>query len=621
MNRVLGDVLSPWWADIRRRRQLLGAARTAGPLLCALLWTVNVARTVLPTLTGLVTGLLVSRLVSAPHDRSTLVLLVMAVCSLVLATQAVDAIGSVLGFSVSRRVDSWHRSRLVELMARPQGIEHLEDPAVQEDLASAVLKGLPGWVSYTFGTAAVGQITIVARTMGACIAAAVLARFSWELAVSLLLVVQFTRLSSRREWLAQHAVVRELASATRRANYWADVSTMPWAAKELRVFGLTAWAIGRFRALMTARTARMAAVRWRLLRRTNRMFVLLTVSVAGGLGVLAAAAASGRISTGSLAVYLGAFWGVVAANGMDVESFDVEFAGLPTLAAVDRLRARVGGPAIEGIAGAPGDARPPVVRFETVEFHYPDSSRPVLNGFDLEITPGELIALVGVNGAGKTTLTKLLTGMYQPTGGRITVDGQALSTLELSAWHEQIAVVLQEFVHYDLSIRDNVVLGAPRRDTAPSLLESVARQAGITDLVQRAPLGWDTPLARAYSEGIELSGGQWQRIALARALYAVAQGARLLVLDEPTAHLDVRAELDTFTRIADAARGASVLLISHRLSTVRRADKIVLLDGGRVVEMGRHDELVARGGAYAQMFAAQADRFGDLDLDIEAAAP
>ncbi|MGP3999537.1 ATP-binding cassette domain-containing protein [Streptomyces sp. 8N706] len=245
----------------------------------------------------------------------------------------------------------------------------------------------------------------------------------------------------------------------------------------------------------------------------------------------------------------------------------------------------------------------------------------MLSGLDLEIAPGEMIALVGVNGAGKTTLTKLLTGLYQPTGGRITVDGTPLRDLASRAWRDRITVVFQDFVQYELSLRDNVVLGAPNREADEALLADVARQAGITDLVTGTCRGWDTPLSRVFSGGTDLSGGQWQRVALARALYAAACGARLLVLDEPTAHLDVRAEIDVFSRVAAQAGEAGVVLISHRLSAVRKADRIVFLDGGVVTESGSHDELIALGGSYARMYALQADRFAEASEPDDAHQP
>ncbi|MET7607958.1 ABC transporter ATP-binding protein [Streptomyces avermitilis] len=595
----------------RQRLRLIRSAWAAGPWLFGLVWVVGLLRALLPTATGLATGWLVSRLISAPYDRGTLVTAVLVSCALILAGQVGNAVGPPLAFSTSRRVDARHRDHVAALMGTPSGLGHLEDPAVQDQLAAATMKGLPGWASYTFGTASVGQIVLVTRIAGACAAALVLARFSWAGAAALLALTLFVRTVTQREWLAQHAVVRELAPRTRRATYWADVATLPWAAKEVRVFDMGPWAVGRFRRHMRARAADVTRVHLRLMRRAGWMSALMVAGVAAVLVSLAAAAAEDRIAPGSLAVYLGALWGVVAVHGLDVESFDVEFAGLPTLAALDQLTARVGvpGPDTSPAPPASADRTAPHVRFESVEFGYASASRPVLSGLDLDIRPGELVAVVGANGAGKTTLTKLLTGLYEPTRGRVTIDGEPLTARSIEQWRRQVAFVAQDFVRYDLSLRDNVALGAPAGHADPALLAAVAAQAGLDDLVARAPSGWDTPLSPGHEGGMDLSGGQWQRVALARALFAVARGARLLVLDEPTAHLDVRAELATFARVADAASDAGVVLISHRLSTVRRADRILLLDGGRVTEEGRHDELLARGGGYAKMFAAQAHRF------------
>ncbi|QHC31826.1 MULTISPECIES: ATP-binding cassette domain-containing protein [unclassified Streptomyces] len=608
------------YADaVRQRCRLMGAAWAAGPALCCRLWAVQLVRAVLPTLGGLATGWLVSLLISAPHERGELGVAVALCCLLLLAGQAADAFAPAVEFSVSQRVDAWQRDRIADLMGRPPGIAHLEDPEVQDRLAAATLKGLPGWASYTFGTAAVGQIVLVTRVAGACLATVVLAAgFSWAWALALLASTLVVRALTRREWLAQHGTVRRLAPPARRSNYWADVAVMPWAAKEVRIFGMADWTLGRFRETTSGRAGGLARVRLGLLRRSAATSLLLASGVAAVLAALAGAAASGRITPGSLAVHLGALWGVVAVHGMDVEAFDVAFAGLPTLAGHRELHARVARTSRPTLAGTahtapprPVRGRPPHVRLEAVEFRYGPTGPRVLDRLDLEIVPGELLALVGANGAGKTTLTKLITGMYGTTGGRITVDGVPLTPDWAQDWRTQVAIVSQEPVHYDLSLRDNVLLGAPAHGVDHDLLEAVAARAGIEDLVGKAAAGWDTPLSQSHPGGMDLSGGQWQRVALARALYAVARGARLIILDEPTSHLDVRAESAAFDRVAATAGDASVLLISHRLSTVRRADRILLLDGGRITEAGRHDELVARGGTYAEMFAAQAARFGE----------
>jgi ATP-binding cassette subfamily B protein len=251
------------------------------------------------------------------------------------------------------------------------------------------------------------------------------------------------------------------------------------------------------------------------------------------------------------------------------------------------------------------------VRFEGVGFSYPESTRPVLRGLDLEIKPGELLAVVGLNGAGKSTMTKILAGLYEPVAGRVTVDGADIRDLGYEAWRTRLSVVFQDFVKYPLSARENIVLGRRglQGGDLDAALEQAARDSGFDQVLKRLPLGWDTPLSKTREHGVDLSGGQWQQVALARALFAVRNGAQVLVLDEPTAHLDVRTEFEVFARLADVAGHASVVLISHRLSTVRQADRIVLLDGGRIVESGSHDELIELGGGYAAMFAVQAERF------------
>jgi ABC-type multidrug transport system fused ATPase/permease subunit len=240
------------------------------------------------------------------------------------------------------------------------------------------------------------------------------------------------------------------------------------------------------------------------------------------------------------------------------------------------------------------------IRFHDVTFAYPRTDQPVLDGFDLTIPAGSSLAIVGQNGAGKTTLAKLLCRLYDPQGGGIEIDGVDLRHLDVAGWRSQITAVFQDFVRFELPLRDNVApAGAPDEVVLAALEEAGA--AGLADL--------DTPLARGYPGGTDLSGGQWQRVALARALCALRQGAQVVLLDEPTAQLDVRGEAEIFERILTATRDATTILISHRFSTVRHADRICVLEHGRVVELGSHDELMASGGRYRTMFDLQAERF------------
>ena len=221
---------------------------------------------------------------------------------------------------------------------------------------------------------------------------------------------------------------------------------------------------------------------------------------------------------------------------------------------------------------------------------------------------------MGENGAGKTTLVKLLCRLYEPTAGRLTADGADLRGLDPAAWRRRVAVIFQDFVHYELPARDNVgfgSLGALAGPVAAARLEAAAQRAGALDLIRGLPRGWDTVLSRRFTGGADLSGGEWQRIALARALFAVAGGAGVLILDEPTANLDVRAEAALYERFLDLTRGLTTILISHRFATVRRADRICVLAGGGIVEDGTHAALLARGGRYAELFRLQAARFAD----------
>jgi ABC-type multidrug transport system fused ATPase/permease subunit len=224
----------------------------------------------------------------------------------------------------------------------------------------------------------------------------------------------------------------------------------------------------------------------------------------------------------------------------------------------------------------------------------------VLDHFDLTIPAGSSLAIVGQNGAGKTTLAKLLCRLYDPQSGAIEIDGIDLRDLSLESWRNRVTAVFQDFTRFELPLRDNVAPGGAPDDVVRGALTS----AGAANLA-----GLDTVLARGYDGGTDLSGGQWQRVALARALCAVQLGAGVVLLDEPTAQLDVRGEAEIFDRILAATRHCTTILISHRFSTVRHADRICVLEHGRVIELGTHDELMAKGGRYSTMFDLQAQRF------------
>jgi ABC-type multidrug transport system fused ATPase/permease subunit len=239
------------------------------------------------------------------------------------------------------------------------------------------------------------------------------------------------------------------------------------------------------------------------------------------------------------------------------------------------------------------------IRFRDVTFAYPGGA-PVLEHFDLTIPAGSSLAIVGQNGAGKTTLAKLLCRLYDPQDGAIEVDGVDIRAFEIASWRARVTAVFQDFIRLERPLRDNVAPGG----ALDAAIERALHAAGATGLATL-----DTVLARGYDNGTELSGGQWQRVALARAVCAVETGRVLVLLDEPTAQVDVRGEAEIFERLLAATRHCTTILISHRFSTVRHADRICVLEHGRVVELGTHDELMAQGGRYRTMFDLQAQRF------------
>jgi ABC-type multidrug transport system fused ATPase/permease subunit len=297
--------------------------------------------------------------------------------------------------------------------------------------------------------------------------------------------------------------------------------------------------------------------------------------------------------------------GTIAFGGL---SWALDGAAAPA-AAVLRLQGTMG--TVGALALGTGAARnmpAREIRFHNVSFSYPGAEHPVLDKFDLTIPAGTSLAIVGQNGAGKTTLAKLLCRLYDPQQGAIEIDETDLREIEVNDWRSRLAAVFQDFIRFELPLRDNVApSGAP-----DEVIQAALKEAGAAQLANL-----DTILARGYQGGTDLSGGQWQRIALARALCALKQGAGVVLLDEPTAQLDVRGEAEIFERILAATRNVTTILISHRFSTVRHADRICVLEHGRVVELGTHDELMALGGRYRTMFDLQASRFETGEEGVE----
>jgi len=241
--------------------------------------------------------------------------------------------------------------------------------------------------------------------------------------------------------------------------------------------------------------------------------------------------------------------------------------------------------------------------FRNVSFSYPGTSRNILNNFNFTLTPGESVALIGENGQGKTTIVKLITRLYDPTEGCILLDGIDLREYDLADLHSEIGVIFQDFMRYEMTARENIAIGRIEMDHAADEIAYAAEKSRASEVIAKLPDGYNQILGRRFEGGVDLSGGEWQKLALAR---AYLRDAQLIILDEPTASLDARSEFEVFTRFAELTRDKMALLISHRFSTVKMASRIVVLEGGHLVEEGSHRQLMERGARYAEMFEMQA---------------
>src|ERR1700677_1111601 len=501
--------------------------------------------------------------------------------------------------------------RLAQAVCTPVGVEHLEDSGVLDQLASA-----SGELSTSRpADAPMALASAFGDRLSGFIACVVLASFRWYIGLAFFLGWSLLRPPLRRLLAERATLVRRATPELRHSWYYLGCSYRPAFAKEMRVFVLGHWILARHRDKWLAGMQPS----WRQMRRFSNRALLFGVVVAAmyvvGAGLLAPPAWHHDISLGTVAVMLPMLPSTMQVGGVSAADVTLEamLASVPDLdELVARLRVTTAGSGGESAAGRPASS----IRFEAIGYRYPSGGRPVYEGLDFDLTAGRSLALVGANGAGKTTLVALLARLREPTGGRITVDGTDLRDLDPRSWQRQVAVVNQDFGRYPLTARENIAF---RDLTADGLgeefdeaaLTRAAAAAGALDFVRALPRGWDTICAPGYRDGTDLSGGQWQRIALARALYAAARGARVLVLDEPTAQLDIRAEAAFYNRFLELTSGLTTMVISHRFATVRRADRIAVLDQGRITELGSHDELVAARGSYAEMFAMQAARFAE----------
>jgi ATP-binding cassette subfamily B protein len=653
----------------------LCAAAASGRSL--LLVTGAVVNGLLPTATLLAVAAAVAQIphipasggLSSAAGRRLVVAVTVALLSAVLA-QVVAGVQRIYAETVARRAASALRHRAMAAVERAVRAGILDDP----DLAGDVREVSDVEGRRPLDPAVIGITDALSARLGALGPLLVVGWFRWWLAILLAAAWIGTRAVLGAANRKRMTVLFGQNERLRRAHYFREFGTAPESAKEIRIFGLSAWVTERFR----DHWARTMTELWseRATARLPLTLSLLAVGVTnvGGALLLVHAAAGGEVALGAFVavaqaiVAAAGIAGLVGVPGVDRALVPVRATrtledrcaaaqpnsprtaknrasaamsrlDLPrgakdqaTAVALPRSDLRRGAKDQASAVAAPRSDLPhrgkdqasvvaelggrlpaagrPLreVRLEGARFRYRAGEHDAVGPIDLTIATGAAVALVGANGAGKTTLAKLIMGLHQPIEGRVLVDDVDLADYDQDDWWSNLGVLFQNFGRYPATVTDNIVSGARRRlpDDGVPARDRVAAQLGLAEIVDRLPHGWDTELSPAIEGGVDLSGGQWQRVALARALFAVETGARLIVLDEPTANLDVLAEVEFFDRFLELRRGVTTILISHRFPAVRSADLIVVLDGGRIVEQGTHADLMDRHGRYRSMFDLQA---------------
>ncbi|HUR76553.1 MAG TPA: ABC transporter ATP-binding protein [Acidimicrobiales bacterium] len=571
----------------------------AEPLTFVVLLVVGAVRGLAPALAAILAGRAVDAIAQGGHRLELAVVSVAAVYG---ANQIIGALTFPYQEAWGLRLVGIIEQRGLRALASPPLLDHLLDADTRRAADVAVKQQWPH--IGTFGVSCVYAMTWI---VGALAQALVLARFSPALAVATTIVWFRAGAWTRRQdqlgiWTA---IVQQ-----RFPQYLRWFGMQNEHAAEIRLFGNADWFVDRFDRL-TLDSYRDA---WRRRAASARvlgpLLVALVLGNALGIAFIARAAYGGHIRVAELAVYATVFVGLsdLALPQEWTEWMLWGASRLPSLHVLEAAAASETARVTPTISAA-ARATSPTIRFEDVTFSYPGRPEPIIRNLNLTLEGGTSLAIVGDNGAGKTTLVRLLARLHDPSSGRITIDGISMTDLDPVEWQSGVAAVFQDSIRYPFTIGENIAL-RPVRDADLALLEQAARAVGSHDVIDSLPKGWDTVMSRRLRGGLDLSGGQWQRVALSRAAFALGGGARLLILDEPTANLDVRGEAELYERFVDLARGATTVLVSHRFSTVRRADRIVVLDHGCIVEDGSHEELMRRDGRYAALFRLQAQRYG-----------
>jgi ATP-binding cassette, subfamily B, bacterial len=510
-----------------------------------------------------------------------------------------SVLGRTVGFFDALLADRFTRHvsvRVMEHAARLDLTAH-ENPSFHDQLERARVQATDRIAMvHAIGSMAQQLIVAVSLSLG------ILAFSPWLLVLLVLAVVPAFLGESHFAFLGYALNVRQTPTR-RQLDYLRVLGASKESAKELRLFGLAPYITGRYAELSDELYTQNVELARQRLWVGSLLSLVSTGSYYAAYAYVIFRTVNGDLSWGSLQFLAGS----IAGASTSIQSIFSTFSSIADQSLfltdlVQFLRVKPTIATRDDAIPAPRAIRDGF-RFEQVSFSYPGNARPIIDRMDFHLAPGERVALVGENGQGKTTLVKLITRLYDPTAGRVLLDGVDLRDYDLESLHREIGVIFQDFVRYEMTARENITVGRLEVGGDDLRIRKAARRSLAHDVIARLPARYDQLLGRRFDGGLDLSGGEWQKVALAR---AYLRDAQLLILDEPTAALDARAEFEVFDRFAELTAGKMALLISHRFSTVRMADRIVVLADGGIQEDGYHDSLMARGGRYAQLFDLQA---------------
>lgn len=575
----------------------------AGPALTAIGMVLRLVSAIIPVGMLWVSKLIVDRVVATVAHKvapsNTIWWLLGAEFGLACAS---NILGRAVDFCDALLADKFTKSISVRVMEHATHLDlaSFEDPIFADKLERARVQSTDrlGMLS------GIGRMVQQAITL-VSLAAGVFYFSPWLLLLLFVCTVPAFLAESHFAFLG-YSLAHSLTPRRRELDYLRVLGASRESAKELKIFGLGPYLTERYRVIADSVYLENRALVTKRVEVGSVLALLGACGYYGAYTLVVFRALSGQLSIGSLTFLAGA----IAGTSANIQALFSTFSSIAdqSLFLTDLLEFFATKPVIRSPERALPAPRPmrQGYEFRKVSFHYPGQERMILRDLDFRLEPGTRIGLVGENGQGKTTFVKLMARLYDPTGGEIFLDGHDLREYSTEELAHEVGVIFQDFMRYEMSARENIGVGRIEELDNKARLEEAARKSLADGVIEKLPGGMEQLLGRRFEGGVDMSGGEWQKFALARAYMREAQ---VLILDEPTASLDARSEYEVFCRFAELTEGRMALLISHRFSTVRMADRIVVLENGNIGEQGTHDELMRRGGRYAEMFELQASGY------------